>query len=50
MKVSEILKQKGTVVVTKPSDSVAELSRLLSERRIGAVVVSDNGATIDLHG
>jgi CBS domain-containing protein len=48
VKVSEILKRKGSVVVTiKPSDSVAALSRLLRERRIGAVVVSDDGSTID---
>ena len=48
MKVSEILKQKGSeVVTTKPSDSVSALSRLLRERRIGAVVVSNDGVTID---
>ena len=48
MKVSEILKRKGSVVVTtKPSDSVAALSALLRERRIGAVVVSADGVTID---
>ena len=32
---------------TKPSDSVASLSKLLREHRIGAVVVSDDGVTID---
>ena len=48
MNVSEILKRKGSVVVTtKPSASVAALSKLLRERRIGAVVVSDDGVTID---
>ena len=48
MNVSEILKRKGSVVVsTKPTDSVAALSRLLRERRVGAVVVSDDGVTID---
>ena len=48
MKVSEILKRKGSeVVTTKPSDSVTALSRLLRERRIGAVVVSNDGVTID---
>jgi CBS domain-containing protein len=48
MNVSEILKRKGSVVITtKPSDSVATLSKLLREHRIGAVVVSDDGVTID---
>jgi CBS domain-containing protein len=48
MNVSEILKRKGSVVVTaKPSDSVAALSGLLREHRIGAVVVSKDGVTID---
>ena len=48
MNVSEILKRKGSAVITiKPSDSVATLSRLLRERRIGAVVVSDDGIAID---
>lgn len=48
MKVSEILYRKGSeVVTTKPSDSVAALSRLLRERRIGGVIVSENGVTID---
>ena len=48
MKVSEILKRKGSEVVsTKPSDSITALSRLLRERRIGAVVVSNDGVTID---
>ncbi len=48
MNVLEILKRKGSLVVTiRPSDSVGALSRLLRERRIGAVVVSDDGITID---
>jgi CBS domain-containing protein len=48
MNVLEILKRKGSLVVTiRPSDSVEALSRLLRERRIGAVVVSDDGITID---
>ncbi len=48
MNVSDILKRKGSVVVTtKPSDSVASLSKLLRDQRIGAVVVSDDGVTID---
>jgi CBS domain-containing protein len=48
MKVTEILKRKGSVLVTiKPSDTVDTLSRLLREKRIGAVVVSADGVTID---
>jgi CBS domain-containing protein len=48
MKVLEILKRKGSqVVMARPSDSVAALSKLLRERRIGAVVVSDDGIKID---
>lgn len=48
MNVLEILKRKGSLVVTiRPSDSVEALSRLLRDRRIGAVVVSDDGITID---
>lgn len=48
MNVLEILKRKGSLVVTiRPSDSVEALSRLLRDRRIGAVVVSEDGITID---
>ena len=34
-----------TVVTIRPDATVAEAARLLSERRIGAVVVSDDGRT-----
>jgi CBS domain-containing protein len=48
MKVVDILASKGSVVITiKPSESVAALSRLLRERRIGAAIVSNDGRTID---
>ncbi|MGB0921841.1 MAG: CBS domain-containing protein [Alphaproteobacteria bacterium] len=40
MNVSSILREKGSDVVTLPSDaSLAEIARVLTERKIGAVVV-----------
>lgn len=48
MRVSDVLNEKGRAVVTiKPTNSAAELSLLLRERRIGAVIVSEDGETID---
>jgi CBS domain-containing protein len=48
MKVSEILKRKGfNVVMVKPSDTIAKLSLLLREKRVGAAVVSNDGVSID---
>jgi CBS domain-containing protein len=48
VKVSEILRLKGSAIVTvKPTDSLATLSQLLREKRIGAVVVSKDGRSID---
>lgn len=48
MRVSDVLNAKGRNVVTiKPSNTAAELSLLLRERRIGAVIVSNDGVTID---
>lgn len=48
MRISEILRNKGKFVATvRPEATVRELLTLLSERNIGAVVVSeDDGATI----
>jgi CBS domain-containing protein len=44
MNVSAILKAKGSNVITvKPDTSVADVVRLLAEKRIGAVVVSADG-------
>ncbi|MBM9596035.1 CBS domain-containing protein [Roseitranquillus sediminis] len=45
MRVHQILRQKGdnAVVTVRSGSSVAEAARLLSERRIGAVIVSDDG-------
>ena len=48
MNVSDILKSKGSGVLTiKPNETIAALSRLLQANRVGAVVVSHNGRTID---
>lgn len=45
MQVQQILKQKGGGVVTvQPGSKVADAARLLSEKRIGAVIVSEDGA------
>ena len=48
MKVQDVLVSKGSAVVTvKPSDTIAVLSQLLRAKRIGAVVVSSDGQTIE---
>ncbi|MBE1877148.1 CBS domain-containing protein [Myceligenerans pegani] len=48
MRVTEALRRKGVSVVTISGDrSVRELLALLAEHRIGAVVVSDDGARVD---
>jgi CBS domain-containing protein len=49
MLVSQILKSKSdsAVVTVPPSMSVSEAAALLSEHRIGTVVVSSNGKTPD---
>jgi CBS domain-containing protein len=47
MKVSAILKRKGSDVHTvAPTATVAEVSRLLREHRVGALVVSSDGARV----
>ncbi len=44
MRISDVIKRKGGDVITVRTDaSVTELLALLSEHRIGAVVVSDDG-------
>ncbi|MEO5749032.1 MAG: CBS domain-containing protein [Ornithinibacter sp.] len=49
MKISDVVRRKGGTVVTVRSDAtVEELLRLLSEHKIGAVVVSDDGEAV--HG
>ncbi|MBA4085037.1 CBS domain-containing protein [Janibacter terrae] len=48
MKISDVLRTKGTDVVTVPPDStVAELLGLLAEHHIGAVVVSSADGVVD---
>jgi CBS domain-containing protein len=49
MLVSQILKSKSDdgIVTVDPAASVAEAAKLLSARRIGAVVVSSDGKTAD---
>jgi CBS domain-containing protein len=45
MTVGRIIDEKGRGVVTIPPDrSLAEVAALLSEKRIGAVLVTENGA------
>lgn len=47
MTVAKILKSKGTdeVVTVKPGATVAEAARILSDKRIGSVVVSSDGTS-----
>lgn len=48
MKVGDLLNAKGTDVVTiTPVASVADAARLLSENRIGALVATADGRSID---
>jgi CBS domain-containing protein len=48
MKVAEILASKGNLVITiKPTETVAALSRILRDNRIGAAVVSSDGETAE---
>ena len=48
MKVKDVLALKGSVVIAvKPSETIAALSQLLREKRIGAVIVSSNGRSIE---
>jgi CBS domain-containing protein len=48
MKVADALALKGAALVTiKPSATIAVLSQLLHEKRIGAAVVSNDGQTVE---
>ena len=48
MRISDVLRAKGTTVVTVPPDTtVRQLLAILAEHRIGAVVVSGDGRSID---
>ena len=47
MKVDTILRNKGGDIFTaRPNTSIADAARLLKEKRIGAVVVSEDGAKV----
>lgn len=47
MQVAQILKSKGAVgvVTVAPGTKISEVARILAEKRIGTVVVSDDGVT-----
>ncbi len=48
MRISDVLNFKGELVVTvAPDASVRDLLALLAERKIGAVVVSSDGRTVE---
>ena len=48
MRISDVLRVKGTEVVTVPPDTrVRRLLAVLAEHRIGAVVVSHDGTAVD---
>ena len=49
MKISVILQELGqrAIATISPRETVADAARMLSERRIGALVVSSDGSTID---
>ena len=48
MRISDLLRVKGAQVVTVPPDTtVRRLVAVLTEHRIGAVVVSGDGASVD---
>ena len=48
MKVGDILRSKGSTVMTvRPSDTIVMLARRLKLERVGAMIVSRDGETID---
>lgn len=48
MRISDVLRRKGdTVVTVAPGESVRTLLALLAEHRIGAMVVSADGTSVD---
>jgi CBS domain-containing protein len=48
MLISQLLKKKGDDVATvAPADSIADVVRSLAEHRVGALVVSADGTTVD---
>lgn len=48
MRISDLLRRKGTLVVTvKPEQSVTDLLNLLAEHKVGALVVSSDQVSVD---
>ncbi len=48
MKVANILSTKASAVMTvRPTDTIAQLARRLRLERVGAMIVSQDGSTID---
>jgi CBS domain-containing protein len=48
MRITDVLRSKGTDVVTvRPDSSVTELLDLLAHHRVGALVVSSDGVTVE---
>ena len=48
MNVDAILRTKGTdVATTRPDATLADVAQVLSEKKIGALVASTDGATVD---
>ena len=48
MLIADIIRSKGSDVVTvAPTDTISDLTRLLAEHKIGAVVVSSDGSAIE---
>ncbi|MGL4743819.1 MAG: CBS domain-containing protein [Dermatophilaceae bacterium] len=48
MRIADVVRRKGTEVVTvRPDSSVADLLGVLADHRIGAAVVSADGAAVD---
>jgi CBS domain-containing protein len=48
VKISDVLRKKGSEVITvRPDETVAGLLGLLAEHRIGAVVVSTDGSSVE---
>jgi len=47
MRISDLLRQKGNLVVTvRPEQPVTQLLDLLAEYKVGALVVSSDGTTV----
>jgi CBS domain-containing protein len=48
MRITDVIRRKGAEVVTvRPDHTVTELLALLAEHKIGALVVSTDGASVD---